>query len=82
MEQQANQVNENPKPLILPQAINLPIIHADKFAELNGLSKHVIGGWIDNGYLPTLKKGKYVMINLVALEQECKALATAFGGSK
>lgn len=59
-----------------PQIINLPmppVMHPDKFAELIGLSSGVVGGWIQLGYLPTLKIGKYRMINLSALTAQCRS---------
>jgi len=46
---------------------NVPIMHQKKFAESVGLSVGVIGGWVDNGYIPTLRIGKYRMINLLQL---------------
>lgn len=47
---------------------NLPtLIHPDKYAEQIGLSVGVIGGWIDAGYIPTVKIGRYRLINLTKL---------------
>ena len=46
---------------------SVPFLHPDQFAKLIGLSSGVVGGWIDNGYIPTVKTGKYRMINLVKL---------------
>lgn len=50
----------------------VPIIHHTKFAELTGRSTGVIGGWIDCGYLPTVKVGRYQMINLALLTENLK----------
>lgn len=50
----------------------VPFMHPDKFAEQIGLSKGVVGGWIDQGYVPTIKVGKYRMINLIALTDGLK----------
>ncbi|NOR71640.1 MAG: hypothetical protein GQ532_18460 [Methylomarinum sp.] len=52
---------------------NVPVIHQDKFAAAVGLSSGVIGGWVDNGYIPTLKIGKYRMINLVQFTKQLGA---------
>lgn len=47
------------------QLFFIPFMTPDKFAESIGLSKGVVGGWIDQGYLPTAKIGRYRMINMV-----------------
>jgi hypothetical protein len=59
--------------IVLPPVINMPCVHHAEFARLNGLSEGVVGGWIDNGYLPVVKVGKYTMINLVQLTDNLKA---------
>jgi hypothetical protein len=58
--------------IVLPSIINLPCIHHAMFAALNGLSEGVVGGWVDAGYLPTVKIGRYTMINLVQLTENLK----------
>jgi hypothetical protein len=50
----------------------IPFMTPDKFAESIGLSKGVVGGWIDQGYLPTAKIGRYRMINMVVLVANLK----------
>lgn len=50
-----------------------PLLHPKKFAELSGLSHDVINGWIRNDYLPTVKHGRYRMINIVALSNQLGA---------
>ena len=42
-----------------------------KFAELVGVTMGVLEGWINRGYIPTIKIGKHTLINLVGLTQEC-----------
>ena len=54
------------------QLFFIPFMTPDKFAEAIGLSKGVIGGWIDQGYLPTTKIGRYRMINMVVLVANLK----------
>lgn len=72
MEQSTEQVNEKPVQFMLPSVVNLPILHPNKFAELIGLSIGVVGGWIDSGYLPTVKVGKYRMVNITQLTENVK----------
>jgi len=76
MDQQQKEVNPvgptiEVKYIDLPQ---VPVMHPDKFAELIGLSAGVVGGWIDLGYVPTVKIGKYRLINLAALFNTSLAL--------
>lgn len=53
-------------------ALTVPLIHPSKFAEQIGRSTGVIGGWLDAGYLPTVKVGRYQMINLALLTENLK----------
>lgn len=46
------------------------VMAADRFAELVGVSSEVVRGWIDKGYLPTMKIGRYRLVNLAALQRE------------
>ncbi|MDP3332639.1 MAG: hypothetical protein Q8S55_11755 [Methylococcaceae bacterium] len=76
MDQQQKEVNPvgptiEVKYIDLPQ---VPVMHPDKFADLIGLSAGVVGGWIDLGYVPTLKIGKYRMINLAAMTNSAMAV--------
>lgn len=48
----------------------IPVIHPAKYAELVGLSHDVVQGHIRNNYLPTVKQGRYRMINIVALSNQ------------
>jgi hypothetical protein len=54
------------------QLFFIPFMTPDKFAQAIGLSKGVVGGWIDQGYLPTTKIGRYRMINMVVLVSNLK----------
>ena len=59
----------------LPAAVNcafVPVCTRERFAQFSGLEEGVIRGLCDRGYLPTIKLGKYSLINLVALIQECE----------
>lgn len=56
-------------------SITPPYVTKQRFSELSGLQEEVIRGMIDKGYLPTVKIGRYRLINLTlitkeALEQE------------
>ena len=46
----------------------VPVMAADRFADLVGVSSEVVRGWIDKGYLPTMKIGRYRLVNLAALQ--------------
>ncbi|MDI1278629.1 hypothetical protein, partial [Methylobacter sp.] len=59
-------------PSIASQLFFIPFMTPDKFAESIGLTKGVVGGWIDQGYLPTAKVGRYRMINMVVLVTNLK----------
>ncbi|GEM_PF-493767 len=50
----------------------IPFMTPAKFAESIGLSNGVVGGWIDQGYIPTAKVGRYRMINMVVLVANLK----------
>jgi len=54
------------------QLFFIPFMTPEKFAEAIGLSKGVVGGWIDQGYIPTAKVGRYRMINMVVLVANLK----------
>jgi len=43
----------------------------ERFGALSGLDDGVLRGMIDKGYLPTLKIGRYRLINLVVLARLC-----------
>ena len=51
---------------------SVPLMHPTDFAASISRSDGVVGGWMDNGYLPTVKVGKYTMINLVLLTENLK----------
>lgn len=54
-------------PELSAQALALPLISPDRFAELTGVSSGVIRGWMSRGYIPTYSIGKYTLINLALL---------------
>lgn len=50
----------------------VPFMNHLHFAQQSGFSSGVVGGWLDNGYLPTVKVGRYQVINLVLLTENLK----------
>lgn len=48
----------------------VPLMAVDRFAELMGVSSDVVRGWIDKGYLPTQKVGRYRLVNIAVLTRE------------
>ncbi len=51
--------------------IQVPFVHPDKFSELIGLRRSIVQGWLNSGYLPTVKRGKYTLVNLSQLSLDC-----------
>ncbi|HEX7047419.1 MAG TPA: hypothetical protein VF275_07595 [Gammaproteobacteria bacterium] len=43
----------------------------DKFAELSGLPEGVVQGMIEKGHLPSIKIGRYRLVNVAKLAKEC-----------
>jgi len=59
-------------PTILLKTVDFtPMVHPEKFAELTGLSLGVVKGWIRQEYIPTVKQGRYRMVNMIALTAQC-----------
>lgn len=66
--------------LLQNMQVAIPLVTLEKFSDLSGLSnrgregsKHqygVVEGLRRNGYLPTVKLGRHVMVNLFALQEE------------
>lgn len=82
-----NQQNEQVKPEELREAlnrvpviVNVPLVHPAKFAELIGVSEGVVGGWVDRAYIPTVKIGRYLFVNLAQIQESSKT-AGFVGGS-
>lgn len=48
----------------------VPVMASERFAELVGVSVDVVRGWIDKGYIPTVKIGRYRLINVAVLTRE------------
>lgn len=48
-----------------------PVMTRDKFAALSGLAEGVVQGMIEKGHLPSIKIGRYRLVNLAQLAKEC-----------
>ncbi|WP_353570246.1 hypothetical protein [Candidatus Albibeggiatoa sp. nov. BB20] len=59
---------------MLPSVLLPNPIPKERFADLVGTSTSAVQGWINNGYLPTVKKGKYRLIDLLTLFSNCVSL--------
>lgn len=55
----------------------VPLMTRERFGELSGLDDGVLRGMIDKGYLPTIKVGRYRLINLVLLWERCALARSA-----
>jgi hypothetical protein len=64
-------VDEQPEKIIR-LGFEIPLMHPDKFASAVGVTQGVVGGWIDSAYVPTVKVGKYRLINMVLLVENLK----------
>jgi hypothetical protein len=56
--------SEGPGPHLLPASP--PVLPWDKFADWIGMSDQpgVVQAWLARGYIPTVKIGKYLMVNV------------------
>ncbi len=50
-------------------ALSLPLISRERFAELSGIPDGVLKGWISKGYIPVYHVGKYCLVNLATRTQ-------------
>jgi hypothetical protein len=47
------------------------LMSREKFADMIGIPIGVVTGWCDRGYLPVVPIGKYSLINVALLHQQC-----------
>jgi hypothetical protein len=57
-----------------------PLITCQRYADLVGVDLEVVRGWVAKGYVPTIKVGKYSLVNLALINQ--RALAADFDSAK
>lgn len=62
-------MNEQDSPLnSIPQGLTFPPVMAWRhFALVTGNDEGVVRGWIDKGYIPVIRLGKHVQVNVAAL---------------
>lgn len=51
---------------------SVPLVSYKQFAKAAGVSDSVVYAWITRGYLPSVKVGKRLMINLAKLSDICR----------
>lgn len=49
---------------------NLPVCSFNKLAEICEVSEETVRGWSQNNHIPTVKIGKYRMINLEQFKRD------------
>ena len=49
---------------IVLSGITVPVMTREQFARAIGVDRGVVDGWCDRGYLPTIRIGKYSLVNL------------------
>ncbi|WP_435101056.1 hypothetical protein [Arhodomonas sp. AD133] len=54
-----------------PEQPNTPLMSKERFAQLTGVGEEVVRGWINKGYIPTMKIGRYPLINMEVLRRMC-----------
>ncbi|MFZ6876277.1 hypothetical protein ACO0LF_29795 [Undibacterium sp. Di27W] len=55
----------------VPLPITGTLMSREKFADMIGIPVGVVTGWCDRGYLPVVPIGKYSLINVALLHQQC-----------
>lgn len=51
----------------------VPVMDRERFADLVGIELGVVNGWIDRGYVPTVKIGRHRLINIAVLTMDSLA---------
>ncbi len=59
----------------LAQAINMPLLSRERFADLLGISHDTVRAACDRGLWPTIHVGRRVFVNLEAVRAQCLAKA-------
>ncbi|AEG02563.1 hypothetical protein [Methylomonas methanica] len=75
MEQNQSNVN-----VTIPIQTFVPLMTQKQFAELSGLSRDAVKAQVINGYWPSVKVGKYRMINLISLVDQLKVAESEIVG--
>ncbi len=49
-----------------------PLCTIERYAQLVGVTPDVVRAWRARGYLPTVRVGKYTLVNLVEVARRCE----------
>ncbi|MBW3567888.1 MAG: hypothetical protein KY410_08035 [Proteobacteria bacterium] len=63
----------HPSQASLGLPVFFPVMTKEKFAQHSGLAEGVIQGMIEKGHLPSIKIGRYRLVNLARLAEDCVA---------
>lgn len=55
----------------IPHPLSVALMSREKFADTIGIPVGVVTAWCDRGYLPVVPIGKYSLINVALLHQQC-----------
>jgi hypothetical protein len=53
--------------LAIMRASDMPECTKERYCDGTGVAKFVLQGWVNKGLIPTVKRGKYRLINLAAI---------------
>jgi hypothetical protein len=56
---------------VAAMSLSVPLVTRQRFAEMTGLPLGVIQSQCDRGYWPTVKVGRYLLINMASLQRAC-----------
>lgn len=79
---QEPEVTEKPEPKAFPVPANLPYMTQKRFAEHVGVTPRTVEMWVAREYVPTTRVGRFMMINLVKLNNELSGSLQNQGGAK
>jgi len=56
---------------VVPVSIDVPVMTQEVFADKIGLSHDTVRGMVERDHLPSIKKGRYRLINIAGLTSDC-----------
>lgn len=68
---QYNNLEQPQYPELIKVQPSVPLVSKHLFAELVGVTPRTVDGWIDKGYLPTVKIGRHPLVNIALIHQQC-----------
>lgn len=60
--------------------VQVPVMTAERFCELTGVSEGVLLGWMNRGYVPVVIVGRRRLVNLVKFAAMCASYESEIGG--